>query len=43
MSGNHPRECKKRSRLIIGANDKPLSIAAMRACNPDRATARIHG
>jgi hypothetical protein len=36
MSGNHPREFKKRSLLIISAHDETLSFTAMRISNPDR-------
>jgi len=35
MGGNYSREFKKRSQLIIGARDEPLSVVAMRVCNPD--------
>jgi hypothetical protein len=30
MSGNHPREFKKRSLLIVSARDETISIVAMR-------------
>jgi hypothetical protein len=43
MSGNHPREFKKRSLPIISAYNEPLSVAAMRVCNPDGSSVRIHG
>jgi hypothetical protein len=42
MSGNHPREFKKRSQLIVGARDEPLPVIAMRVCNPDRFPFAIH-
>jgi hypothetical protein len=42
MSGNHPREFKKRSQLIISARDEPLAIAAMRVYNPDRSLVGIN-
>jgi hypothetical protein len=43
MSGNHPREFKKRSQLFIGAHNETLSVAAMRVNNPGCASAQIHG
>jgi hypothetical protein len=42
MSGNHPREFKKRSQLIIGARDEPLSVIALRVSNPDRSPVGIN-
>jgi hypothetical protein len=35
MSGNHPREFKKRSLLIVSARDKTISVVAVCISNPD--------
>jgi hypothetical protein len=32
---NRRLEFDKRRQLFIGAHDEPLSVAAMRVCNPD--------
>jgi len=42
MSGNHPREFKKRSRLIIGVHNEALPIFPMRVNNPDRSPVGIN-
>jgi len=36
MGGNHPREFKERSQLIIGAHNETLPIVSVRVTNPDR-------
>jgi hypothetical protein len=43
MSGNHPREFKKRSLPIIRMHNETLTIVAMRISNPDRSPVGIHG
>jgi hypothetical protein len=43
MSGNHPREFKKRSQLIISAYNEALSVVAMRVNNPHRSPFGING
>jgi hypothetical protein len=43
MSGNHSREFKKRSQLIISAHDETLSVVPMRVSNPDRSPVGMHG
>jgi hypothetical protein len=35
MSGNHPREFKKRSLLIVRLHNETRPVAAMRISNPD--------
>jgi len=35
MSGNHPREFKKHSLLIVSARDETLSVTAVRIDNKD--------
>jgi hypothetical protein len=42
MSGNHPREFKKRSQLIISVDDETVSVVAMRVSNPDGSPAGVH-
>jgi hypothetical protein len=39
----HVRMFKKRSSLFISAHNEPLSIVAMRICNPDRSSVGIDG
>jgi hypothetical protein len=43
MGGNHPREFKKRSDLVIGLRDETVSVTAMRISNPDRSPFAIYG
>jgi hypothetical protein len=42
MSGNHPREFRKRSLLIISVHNEPFSVASMCVCNPDCSPALVH-
>jgi hypothetical protein len=36
-------EVDKRSQLFIRTHDETLSVVAMRVCNPDCSSFRIHG
>jgi hypothetical protein len=42
-TANHRFEFQKRRQLFIRAHNETLSVVAMRVCNPDCSTARIHG
>ena len=42
MSGNHPREFKKRSLLFVGVHNEALTVAAVCVSNKDRSPFTIH-
>ena len=42
MSGNHPREFKKRSHLFVGVHNEALTVAAMCVSDKYRLPVAIH-